>query len=87
MNCHLKRFVEGKIDGRIRVRRRRGTRRKKLLDEFNERRRYWNLKSKHWITSCGDLALETLRVFVRRTTECMKHSSKCLASLYVIKHY
>jgi hypothetical protein len=51
MNCLLKRFVEGKIEGRIRVRGRRGTRREKLLDDFNEKRRYWTLKRKHWIAS------------------------------------
>ena len=37
MNCLLKRFVQGKIEGRMRVTGRRGRRRKKLLDDLNEK--------------------------------------------------
>jgi hypothetical protein len=39
-NCLLKHINEGKIRGT----RRRGRRRKQLLDDFKEVRRYWNLK-------------------------------------------
>jgi hypothetical protein len=37
-NCLLRQVIEGKIKGRIEVTGRRGRRRRKLLDEFKERR-------------------------------------------------
>ena len=43
-NCLLQRFIEGKIKGGIEVTRRRGTRRRKLLDDRKERRGYFYLK-------------------------------------------
>jgi hypothetical protein len=43
-NCLLQRVIEGKIQGRIEVTGRQGRRRMKLLDDFNERRRYSHLK-------------------------------------------
>jgi hypothetical protein len=43
-NCVLKEVIEGKIKGRIEVTRRRGRRRKKLLDNLGDRRGYSNLK-------------------------------------------
>jgi len=43
-NCLLKQFIEGKIKGEIEVTRRRGRRRKKLLDDLRERRGYSHLK-------------------------------------------
>jgi hypothetical protein len=43
-NCLLKEVTEGKIKGRIEVTRRRGRRRKKLLDDFGDRRGYSHLK-------------------------------------------
>jgi hypothetical protein len=43
-NCLLKHVIEGKIEERIEVTGRRGRRRKKLLDDLKERRRYWKLK-------------------------------------------
>jgi hypothetical protein len=43
-NCHLQRFIEGKIKGRIEVIGRRGRRRRKLLDDLKERRGYSHLK-------------------------------------------
>jgi len=42
--CFLQRFIEGKIKGGIEVTRRRGTRRRKLLDDRKERRGYFYLK-------------------------------------------
>jgi hypothetical protein len=42
-NCLLEHGVEGKIEGKEEVTRRRGRR---LLDDFEERRGYWNLKGK-----------------------------------------
>ena len=43
-NCLLKQVIEGKIKGQIEVTRRRGTRRKKLLDELKDRTGYCQLK-------------------------------------------
>jgi hypothetical protein len=39
-NCLLKHIIEGKIRGT----RKRGRRRKKLLDDLKEARRYWKLE-------------------------------------------
>jgi hypothetical protein len=43
-NCLLKHVIEGKLEGRIEMTGRRGTRRKQLLDDLKEKRRYWKLK-------------------------------------------
>jgi hypothetical protein len=43
-NCLLQRVIEGIIQGRIEVTGRRGRRRRKLLDDLKERRRYSHLK-------------------------------------------
>jgi hypothetical protein len=43
-NCLLKEVIEGKIKGRIEVIRRRGRRRKQLLDDRGDRRGYSHLK-------------------------------------------
>jgi len=43
-NCLLKQVIEGKIKGEMEVERRRGRRRKKLLDDLNDRRGYCHLK-------------------------------------------
>jgi hypothetical protein len=43
-NCLLKHVTEGKLEVRIEMSRRRGRRRKQLLDDLNEKRRYWKLK-------------------------------------------
>jgi hypothetical protein len=43
-NCLLKEVIEGKIQGQIEVTRRRGRRRKKLLDDLGNRRGYSHLK-------------------------------------------
>jgi len=42
--CLLQRVIEGNIKGRIEVTRRRGRRRRELLDDLKERRGYSNLK-------------------------------------------
>jgi hypothetical protein len=36
--------IEGKLEGRIEMMGRRGRRRKQLLDDLKEKRRYWKLK-------------------------------------------
>jgi hypothetical protein len=43
-NCLLRQLIEGKIKGGIEVTERRGRRRRKLLDDFKERRGYSHLK-------------------------------------------
>ena len=43
-NCLLQQVIEGKIKGQIEVKRRRGRRRKKLLDDLKNRRGYCQLK-------------------------------------------
>ena len=43
-NCLLKQVIEGKIKAEIEVTRRRGRRRKKLLDDLKDRRGYCPLK-------------------------------------------
>ena len=43
-NCLVKQVIEGKIKGQIEVTRRRGRKRKKLLDELKDRRGYCQLK-------------------------------------------
>jgi hypothetical protein len=43
-NCLLKHLIEGKIDGRIKVKRRRERRRKQLLGDLKEKRGCWKLK-------------------------------------------
>ena len=43
-NCLLKQVIEGKLKGEMEVTRRRGRRRKKLLDELKDRRGYCHLK-------------------------------------------
>ena len=43
-NCLLQQVIEGKIKGQIEVKRRRGRRREKLLDDIKDRRGYCQLK-------------------------------------------
>ena len=43
-NCLLKQVIEGKIKGEMEVARRRGRRRKMLLDDLKDRRGYSHLK-------------------------------------------
>ena len=43
-NCLLKQVIEGKIKGKMEVTRRRGRRRKKLLDDLKDRRGYSHFK-------------------------------------------
>ena len=43
-NYLLKHVIEGKLEGRIEMTGRRGRRRKQLLDDLKEKKRYWKLK-------------------------------------------
>jgi hypothetical protein len=42
-NCLLKDVIEGRLEGRIEMTVRLGRRRKQLLDDLKEKRRYWKL--------------------------------------------
>jgi len=80
-NCHLKQVIEGKIKGEIEVTRRRGRRRKKLLDDLKDRRGYFHLKEKTldrtvWRNSFR----RDVGPVVRQNTEWMNVSMKQLAS-------
>jgi len=68
-NCLLKHVTEGKVEGGIEVKGRRGRRLKQLLDDLQEKRRYWNLKEETldrllWSTGFG----RGYGPVVRRTT-------------------
>jgi hypothetical protein len=43
-NCLLKHVIEGKLERRIEMTGRREKRRKQLLDDLKEKRKYWKLK-------------------------------------------
>ena len=69
-NCPLKQVIEGKIKGEMEVRRRRGRRRKKLLDDLKNRRGHSQLKEEvpdrtMWRNRVG----EGFGPFVRQNTE------------------
>ena len=72
INCLLKQIIVGKIKGEIEVTRRRGRRRKKLLDELKDRRGYCHLKEEAldrtmWRNHFG----RGIGTFVRQITEWM----------------
>jgi hypothetical protein len=69
-NCLLKHVMEGKLEGRIEMTGRRGRRRKQLLDDLKEKKRYWKLKKEAldrtlWRTRFG----RGYGPVVRQTTE------------------
>jgi hypothetical protein len=69
-NCLLKHVIEGNIEGRIDMTGRRVRRRKQLLDDLKEKRRYWKLKEEAvdrtlWRTRFG----RGYGAVVRQTTE------------------
>jgi uncharacterized membrane protein YgaE (UPF0421/DUF939 family) len=69
-NCLLKHVIEGKIEGRIEMTGKRGRRRKQLLDDLMEKRRYCKLKEEAldrilWRTRFG----RGCGLLVRQTTE------------------
>ena len=57
-NCLLQQVIEGKIKWLIEMTRRRGRRRKKLLDDLKDRRGYCQLKVEALIALCGGIVLE-----------------------------
>jgi hypothetical protein len=59
IHCLLKHVIEGKLEGRIEVMGRRGRSRKQLLDDLQEKRRYWKLKEEALDrTVCGTEATD-----------------------------
>jgi hypothetical protein len=66
-NCLLKQVIDGKIKGDMEVTRRRGRRRKKLLDDLKDRRGYSHLKEE---ALCGGTVLgRGFGPVVRQNTE------------------
>jgi hypothetical protein len=65
-NCLLKQVIEGKINGEIEVTRRRGKRRRKLLDDLKDRRGYSHLKEENLD---GTMWRDRFGPVVRQTTE------------------
>ena len=57
-NCLLKQVIKGKIKREMEVTRRRGRRRRKLLDDLKDRRGYSHLKAEALIALCGGIVLE-----------------------------
>jgi hypothetical protein len=71
-NCLLKHVIEGKLEGRIEMTWRRGRRRKQLLDDLKEKRRYCKFKEEaldrnQWRSRFG----RGYGPVVRQTTEWM----------------
>jgi hypothetical protein len=69
-NCLLKHVIEGKLEGRIEMMRRRGRRRKQPVDDLKENRTNWKLKEEAldrtlWRTRFG----KGYGPVVRQTTE------------------
>ena len=57
-NCLLKQFIEGEIKGEMEVTRRRGRRRRKLLDDLKDRRGYFHLKEEALDRTGGGIVSE-----------------------------
>jgi hypothetical protein len=85
-NCLLKQLIEGKIKGEMEVTRRRGRRRKKLLDDLKDRRGYSHLKDEAldrtmWRNHFGG----GFEPVVRQNTECMNECT--IYGLYLNPFY
>jgi hypothetical protein len=57
-NCILKHVNEGKMEGRIEVTERRGSRRRELLNDLKKKRGCWEFNTGHWSSFCAEFALE-----------------------------
>jgi len=73
-NCLLEPVIEGKVGGRMEVTKRRGRRRKQLVDDSGKREDTGNWKRKHWLALCGEQNLEYLYMF-RPTDNGMSESA------------
>jgi len=69
-SCLIKHVIKGKVEGRLERTRRRGTRRKKLLDNIKEKRRCWKLEEEALdLTLCRARFGRDYGPVVRKTTE------------------
>jgi hypothetical protein len=69
-NCLQKHVIEGKLEGRIELTGRRGRRRKQLLDDLKEKKRYWKLKEEALDRTLGRSRFgRGYEPVVRQTTE------------------
>jgi hypothetical protein len=67
--------IEGKLEGRIEMTGRRGRRRKQLLDDLKEKRRYWRLKEEALDRSLWRTRfVKGYRPVIRQTTDRMNQS-------------
>jgi len=76
--CLLKHFVEGSIEGRIKVMRRQRRRCKQILDDLKQKRGYWKLKEEAfdrtlWRTRFGSVHGPV----VRQTKNDVKIDNNC----------
>jgi hypothetical protein len=69
-NCLLKHVTEGKLEGRMDMMERRRKRRKQLLDDLNEKTRYWKLKEEALDRTVWRIALEEAMDLSLATGEC-----------------
>jgi hypothetical protein len=84
-NCLLKHVIEGKLEGRIEMTGRLGRRRKQVLDDLKEKRKYWKLKEEAldrtlWRTRCG--RMNVVKRYVRCWKFRMKYTCVCPNILY-----
>jgi hypothetical protein len=74
-NCLLKQVIEGKIKGEMEVTRRRGRRRKKLLNDLKDRGGYSHLKKEALdrtiLIKSGLVYLKLLQIFLSRLYQCL----------------
>ena len=81
-NCLLKQVIEGKIKGDMEVTRRRGRRRKKLLDDLKDRRGYSHLKEEvldrtMWRNRFRGGFGPVVRILNDDTSSCIKEVATC----------
>jgi hypothetical protein len=87
-NCLLKQLIEGKIKGEMEVIRRRGRRRKKLLDDLKDRRGYSHLKEEALDrTMWRNRFRWGFGPVVRQTTEWMNEFHTRLLNQYFASHH
>jgi hypothetical protein len=84
-NCLLKHVIEGKIEGRIEVRGRRGRRLEQLLDDLNETKRYWKLKEEELAPVLWNvIILNILTKYVKRKIfNIVEHLATIKYSIYI----
>jgi hypothetical protein len=85
-NCLLKHVIEGKLEGRIEMTGRRGRRRKQLLVDLKQKKRYWKLKEEAldrtlWRTrfgrGYGPVVRQTIEIVLKNS-----HKIRCSNNSY-----